>query len=209
MALSSQGTRVKIATASSTGKTISGATAANPCVITATGHGLAVGTVIVITGVVGMTELNDRAFVITAATTNGFTLGGVNSTGFTAYASGGTATPQTMTEVTGVTSWQRTGSPAAEIDVTTLASVARERLSGLPDRGSVTMGVIIKHTDPGQAAVRLAVGEAPVAMSITLNDAKAGAVMVSWNNFTDQLNLDGPHSGEFSAYVSSDYAWYA
>lgn len=209
MALSSQGTRVKIATAALAGKTITAITKANGAVVTSSTHGLAVGTVVVITGVVGMTELNDRAFVITAQDTNTFTLGGVDSTNYTTYASGGTATPQTMTEVSKVTAWNRAGTPAAEIDASHLASTAVERLSGLADRGSVTMPVIISHTDPGQKAVRDKVGGDPVAMQVTLRDGKSGAVMVSWNNFSDSLAVGAAHTGEFSGYVASDYAWYA
>jgi hypothetical protein len=206
---SSIGTRIKIATAAGSAKTITAITKANPAVCTSTGHGLSVGTVVVITGVVGMTELNSRAFVITAQTTNGFTLGGCDASSYTTYSSGGTATVQTMTEVVGPTGWERTGTPASEIDATAMADTSVVRLSGMPDRGSVTMPVIINTTDPGQAAVRKAVGGAPVAMSITLPDGKMGAVMVSWNNFTDKLGLQSPHQGEFQAYVSADYAWYA
>jgi hypothetical protein len=206
---SSIGTRIKIATAQGASKVISGITKASPAVVTSTGHGLSVGTVVLITGVVGMTEVNSRAFVITAQTTNGFTLGGCDSSGYTAYASDGTAVVQTMTEVVGPTGWERAGTPAAEIDATAMADTSIVRLSGMPDRGSVTMPVIISTTDPGQAAVRKAVGGAPVARSIPLPDGKMGSVMVSWNNFTDKLGLQSPHAGEFSAYVSADYAWYA
>ena len=70
--------------------TITGASAANPCVITSAAHGLAVGDVVRIGGVVGMTELNQREFTISAVTTDTFTLAGVNSSGYTAYSSGGT-----------------------------------------------------------------------------------------------------------------------
>jgi hypothetical protein len=206
---SSIGTRVHIATAQGASKTITGITQANPAVVSCTGHGLSVGTVVVITGVVGMTQVNSRAFVITVAPTDTFTLGGCDATSYTAYASGGTAVVQTMTEVVGPTGWERTGTPAAEIDATAMADTSVVRLSGMPDRGSVTMPVIINTTDPGQAAVRKAVGGAAVAMMVTLPDLKKGSVMVSWNNFTDKLGLQSPHSGEFSAYVSADYAWYA
>lgn len=90
-------------------KTITGATQANPCVITATSHGYATGDRIRIKDIVGMTELNDRTFVITYATANTFSLNGVDSTGYTAYSSAGTANkdsdPFTGTEqsITGAT----------------------------------------------------------------------------------------------------------
>ena len=206
---SSIGTKVYIATAEASTKTISGATKANPCVLTSTGHGLNVGAVIVVTGVVGMTELNDRAFVVTAKATNTLTLGGVDSTNYTTYTSGGTASVKTMTQVVKVKGWSRSGAAAGEIDATAMDDLVRVRLAGMPDRGSVTMPVVIDTTDPGQKAVRDAAGGAAVAMTVNLPDGKTSAVMVSWQNFTDELSTESPHQGEFTGYVSADYSWYA
>jgi len=74
-------------------KVISGATAANPCVITATGHGFSNGDKVSIRGVVGMVELNtETAYTVAGKTTNTFQLAGVNSSGFTGYTSDGVAT---------------------------------------------------------------------------------------------------------------------
>lgn len=77
--------------------TITAATKANPCVITvASTTGLATGDEIVITGVVGMTELNGRVFRITANggsdyfLTDAATLANINSTSYGTYSSGGT-----------------------------------------------------------------------------------------------------------------------
>ncbi len=75
---------------------ISGATQANPCVITSTNHQLSSGTNIRITGVLGMTELNNRSFRITVVNDNSFELhevaapyNNINSTSYHAYTSGG------------------------------------------------------------------------------------------------------------------------
>ena len=74
-------------------KVISGATAADPCVITATGHGFSNGDKISIRGVVGMVELNtETAYTVANKATNTFELAGVDSSGFTAYGSAGLAT---------------------------------------------------------------------------------------------------------------------
>jgi hypothetical protein len=77
-------------------KTISGATQANPVVITATSHGYSNGDEISITSVAGMTELNNKRYLVANKTTNTFEITDVdgtniNGTGFTAYASGGVA----------------------------------------------------------------------------------------------------------------------
>jgi hypothetical protein len=78
--------------AGSTAKTITGITQANPAVVTAAAHGFSTGNTITITGVVGMTEVNSRSFKITVLTPSTFELNGEDSTGHTAYTSGGTAT---------------------------------------------------------------------------------------------------------------------
>ena len=77
-------------------KTISGATQANPCVVTATSHGYSNGDEIYISSVVGMTELNGKYYKIKNKTTNTFELTdiddtNINSSSYTAYSSAGTA----------------------------------------------------------------------------------------------------------------------
>lgn len=78
------------------GFAITGASQANPCVLTITGNNYAIGDWIFVTGIVGMTQLNGRFFkvtnvagaAVTIATVNGTP---INSLSFTAYSSGGSA----------------------------------------------------------------------------------------------------------------------
>ena len=72
-----------------TTKSTTGATQANPCVLTVPGHGLTTGRIIQVTSVVGMTQLNDKLYTVTVLTPDTISLDGVNSTGFTAYGSAG------------------------------------------------------------------------------------------------------------------------
>lgn len=72
--------------------TITGITKANPAVVTATAHGLATGDNGLVSGVGGMTEVNDRRFTITKIDADSFSLDGEDSTGHTTYTSGGTMT---------------------------------------------------------------------------------------------------------------------
>jgi hypothetical protein len=72
-------------------ETISGATQANPVVLTITGTTLSNGDRIFVKDVAGMVELNNREFTVANKTTNTIELSGVDGTGFTAYTSGGTA----------------------------------------------------------------------------------------------------------------------
>lgn len=85
-------------------KTITAATKANPVVVTSATHGLSNGTIGIIGGVVGMTQLNGRLYSIANQATNTFELQqlvvdqnagtstptNVDGTGFGTYTSGGT-----------------------------------------------------------------------------------------------------------------------
>ena len=82
---------------------ITGATQADPVVITSNAHGLANGDEVQIDAIVGMTELNGRRFTAAGVAANTYQLKDEDGTGYTAYVSGGTAN-RTFTEITnGVT----------------------------------------------------------------------------------------------------------
>lgn len=101
---------------------ITGITQANPGVITVTAHGYSNGDEVYVTGVAGMTEINDTnaPYTVANVTANTFTLvnyagSAVNTTSFTAYSSGGTVakiyeitTPWSNTEAQDLT-WAQFG----------------------------------------------------------------------------------------------------
>jgi hypothetical protein len=77
-------------------KTITGITQADPGVVSITSHGYSNGDTIVISGVVGMTEVNGKRFKVANVNTNDFELQDIDgvdidTTSFTAYTSGGIA----------------------------------------------------------------------------------------------------------------------
>lgn len=77
------------------GSTLSiiGITQANPGVVTTViNHGLTTGAVETINGVVGMTQVNGNAYSVTVIDEKTFSIG-VDTTGFSAYLSGGVVTP--------------------------------------------------------------------------------------------------------------------
>jgi len=128
--------------------TITGITAANPGVVTSTAHGLLEGDVGEIAAVVGMTELNGTSQVVDNPDANTFEI--VDTTGFTAYTSGGTFTPFHMIKMCELRNFALTGGQAAEIDVTTLCSTAIERRLGLKDTGEASLSVNFVPGDPAQ-----------------------------------------------------------
>ena len=71
-------------------KSITGATQANPVVITASNHGFSNGDLVTIKNVSGMTELNvNTKFIVANKTANTFELTGIDGTGYSAWTSGG------------------------------------------------------------------------------------------------------------------------
>lgn len=71
-------------------KSITAVAKQNPVRITSNGHGFQNGDVVWISGVNGMTQINNRAFTVTGANSNRFQLQGVNGTSYSTYSSGGT-----------------------------------------------------------------------------------------------------------------------
>jgi hypothetical protein len=76
--------------------TISGITKANPGVVTATAHGYSDGDYVVISSVVGMTQVNGKTYKVASKTTNTFELqdvdgSNVDTSGYSTYSSAGTA----------------------------------------------------------------------------------------------------------------------
>lgn len=77
-------------------RNITGITQANPGVVTSNAHGFSNGDWVYIASVVGMTQVNGNYYIVAGATANTFQLtdlngNNVNTTSFTAYSSGGTA----------------------------------------------------------------------------------------------------------------------
>lgn len=96
------------------GKTITAITQANPGVITSAAHGFTNGQWVVLSGIVGMTQLNGNTYIVAGAAANTFTLtdlfgNAINTTTFGAYVSGGIAqrvyeivSPYSVNEVFGI-----------------------------------------------------------------------------------------------------------
>jgi hypothetical protein len=82
-------TNQELINSSQAGGFITRATQANPCQITSPDHSLTTGTLIYIANVQGMTQLNAAIYSITVVDANNFTLDNTDSTGFSAYTTGG------------------------------------------------------------------------------------------------------------------------
>ncbi|HWO99201.1 MAG TPA: phage tail tube protein [Methylococcus sp.] len=170
-----QGTKFRISTAEGSPIVITGISKANPAVVTAN-NTLAAQDIIYTGEVVGMTEVNGRAFVVASPTGTSFQLKGIDSTGYNTYVSGGTAKKQTMTDVGNVKSFDGFDGEADEIDVTDFDSVAKEFGLGLQDFGSISMEIGLDSSNAGQSAMLAAknAGSAKV-FTITLRNGLVAA----------------------------------
>ncbi len=159
-AISAQGTTVQVGTTVGSAINITAISLTNPCRVTlAAVTGLNKGDVLTFTAIVGTTQLNGNNYVIQyiEPTTKIVTLANLDATGFTAYTSGGTATPVQWTKVANVRSYNGFDGSASEIDRTNFDSTAKEFILGLFDPGQFAMEVDQDNTDAGQIALMTAV----------------------------------------------------
>lgn len=184
MPVKTQGTTLKVETALAAAKTITVVTLASPCVVTAVGHGYANGDIIKITGIVGTEELNDRAFVAAAITTDTFTLKGVDSTSYSAYVSGGSAQKATMTEVGKVDAIPTIfAGQANTINTTHLKSRRTENIQGLASSGTCSLSGIVEDDDGQDAMDDANELQAEKVYTIIRPDAKVACMVAFCDQF--------------------------
>ena len=167
-AIPAQGSKFYISSTAGGAKTISGIILDKITKVTATAHGMANGDVVTFAAIVGTTQLNGLTAAICNVSVNTFYVQ-IDSTLFTPYTSGGTATPLTWTLINQVKAFKTGDATASKIDVTDLNSTAKEFVVGLIDNGSVTCDLFYLKTDPGQAAL-LAAFNAGTVKSYKLTD---------------------------------------
>lgn len=153
-AISAQGTEVYVSSGSGGAITITAITEAYRAEVTGT-NTLEAGDRVTFASVSGMTEINTLVGTVITATTSAFVVD-IDSRAFTAYTSGGTATPVTWTQILEVKDFSPSGATVSEIDVTDLSSTAKEFRGGLMDNGSFTLNINYLETDPGQIAAKAA-----------------------------------------------------
>lgn len=188
-----QGTTIAAVGAWGSTNNISGITNANPAVVTDTGHGLADNDIVKLAGIVGMTELNDRVFVINVLDVDTYELRGIDSTNFGAYSSGGTWAKATLTNFCELTGVSGSSGTTAEIGVSTVCSDAAEKEFGLSDPGTVTYNYNLAPLSTIQAALEAARKAVTMtALKITL--PKSAGIMVDIGTIT-QTSTSGSVGG--------------
>ena len=147
-----------------------------------------------------MTEINGQTAVVTHVTTNTFALGGIDASGYSAYTSGGTATPVAWTQVKEWKSWSGFDGQASEIDTTDLDSTAKEKAQGLQDFGSISLDCNFSPDDAGQVAMRAAKA-AGTAKNFKLDYPTAVGKTATFSGNV----LSNPQSGGVDAVVGGSF----
>ena len=201
-AYAAQGTKLEIG-AVVAAKNITAATQANPCVLTSAAHGLTDGALVKLAAIGGMTQLNGQVAVIQVLTANTFALLGVDSTGYTAYTSGGTATG-VLAKAINVTGFSGFDGQSGEIDVRDFDSGSTEFLGGLADAGQVTLNVQISDTDDGQNARRASqrAGGVVTPFLLTFRNARFRSFRGFVRSFSEQGAVDGVITGTVAIRIS-------
>lgn len=207
-AVSSQGTKFAMSQygATSVDLTITAISNANPAVLTITSHGLSTGDIIEsISGVLGMTEINDQGGLVKVLTDNTIAVYGIDSTDYTAYSSGGTATPAVMIDTCQHKSYSGFDGAASEIDVTTMCSTAKEKDMGLQDFGSMSVELHYVESDALQIEAKAAKKDGNYRwFRLTKRNGYFKAWQGQVTSFGDSGSIDGVNSGTLSVSISGE-----
>jgi hypothetical protein len=187
-AISAQNTKLEVNTSTAGAKTLTAITQANPGVFTSTAHGLVKGDVVTLAGIVGMTQANGLTGVVQYVTANTFILAGLDTTGFSAYTSGGTATPVAYTQVANCKSFTAFDGAATVLDASNLQSTAKEKRMGLQDEGNFAVELDLDTTDAGQIALLAArTAQAQKTFRMTLPNAATA----TFSGYVTKVNAAG------------------
>lgn len=119
----------------------------------------------------------------------------------TIIAATATTPPVTFTTIGEVISFDGPGGKAAIIDTTNLASVAKEKLPGLPDEGQFTLTVNYVSTDPGQSALSAArLAQSVVHFKVTLVDGG----LATFDAFVMEFKVSGKADSKVEASIGME-----
>lgn len=130
------GTTFQAISAYAAGLTITGITNASPAVVTSVAHGLTSNDIVKIAGVVGLTDLNGKNYVVTVLTADTFELVNSDTTNADTYTSGGTAAKATLSGSCQLTGSTHGSGSTSEISTETNCGITKD--FGSPDDGQAT-----------------------------------------------------------------------
>lgn len=202
MAILLLNTKVEMQNTLGSAKTITAISKASEAVITAT-HDFSIGDLIVIESVSGMVEINKRVVrVKSVSTTVSFVAEALDSTNWTTYASGGTATKVTAFHTfDNVSSFSFPEPSPNRIDITPINSSSKVETFGLDEAPQVSMNLFADPMATHMAALRsAAVAKAARVFRVTLQN---GNVLIFNADVTGGRGFDGSGAGAVATSTAS------
>ena len=178
-------------------------TKADPAVVTTSAaHGLSNGDVVKLSGILGMTEVNDEVFVVESLTSTTLSLVGVDSTNYGTFVDSGSASVDvaSFSNFCELTGYNRQGGSKTENDASSLCSTAVEVELGLPDYGTTQLDFFFAPRTAIQTALADfdASGD-KLAVKVTL--PRSGGVMVQLG-FIQQLSEQAAVNGLWTGSIT-------
>lgn len=205
-------TSIEMQSALDSAKTITAISKASEAVVTGT-HDFSAGDLIVIESVVGMTEINDRVVrVLSVNTTVDFTCEALDSSGFTTYVSGGTATKvSTLLSFDNATSFSFPEPNPNRIDVTDMSKTTKVEVFGLDDAPQITIPMTASPLATHVVEMRAAsIAKTNRVFRITLQN---GNVLIFNAGVAGGRGLDGGvgavATSQASLTLAADEQWFA
>lgn len=206
-AISAQGTKLYIGSGTTGAKTITAITAAYRAQVSSTAHGLNLGDRVTFASVVGMTEINTLVGTVIAKTTDTFVVD-IDSRAFTAYTSGGTATPVEWVQIKEISTFSGFDGERSETDITNLDSTAKEFLLGLKDNGTFSSNLRVVHADAGQTACRVAHGsDVSSPFKLVLPNEEVGTFSGLVKSMPESGGVDAAYEGALNIRITGDVTW--
>jgi len=171
MALIGRNTRLEVEQTLDTAKAVTAITKANPGVATSASHGYANGDVIVLTDVVGMTEVDGQIVRAANVTVNTFDLEGIDTTNFGTFTSGNAKKISAWTTL-GKARTLNAGSVAPnKLDTTVLLDSEKQFELGQSDVPEVQVNSLSEPTAAGMVKIDTAARNATaLGFRVTMSD---------------------------------------
>ena len=187
---------------------ITGATKANPCVVTCVAHPFVNGQQVKITGVAGMTQLNGNTYTVAGETTDTFQLLSTNSSAYTTYTSGGVASSVAIAydDGTGTSGYQFDNRAGSNDTSLALGNGTNTRIGYKFTSQTLDTGYVIP---PTKISVKLSrygngyTGTDDTAITVRVRAVSGDAILISKTLVATAAGVSAT-AVEYSAVITSD-----
>jgi hypothetical protein len=192
--------------------TVTGATAANPVVISAAAHPFTLGDVVRLDNIDEPAQLNGGTYAVDNPASGTFELAGVDGTGYMTFDAGTPAAqafPATFSDFCELTGMNQQGGGADQIEVSTICSTAKEFEQGLSDTGTLQLDFNLAPMEDVQTALREAeLNGDQIAFKVVLPTDGGTCIMIGTVQSTSfQGTVNGVWTGSATIKLSGQIFW--